>query len=73
MGLVFSTEEGHALCDRCDKDLDLTAPDMFWQLLKEKELVVIITHQQPSQSSTTGLSISSPRTLTYVEENDIRH
>lgn len=70
---AFTTEEGRALCDKCDKDLDLTAPEMFWQLLMEKEFVAMITPQQASQSSATGPSISSPRTLTYVEENAIRY
>ena len=66
----FTTEDGRTLCDRCDKDMGLTAPDMFWQLLMEKEFIAIVTKQQASQS---GVSTSSPRKLTYIEENAVRY
>ena len=70
---VFSTDEGRALCDTCDKNLNLAAPDIFWQLWMEKEFITMISQQEASHSSATDLSISSPRKLTYVEENAVRY
>ena len=66
----FTTEDDRTPCDRCDNDMSLTAPDMFWQLLMEKEFIAIVTEQQASQS---GVSASSPRKLTYIEENAVRY
>ena len=62
----FTTEDGRTLCDRCDNDMSLTAPDMFWQLLMEKEFITIVTKQQASQS---GVSASSPRKLTHLGQD----
>lgn len=67
----FTTEDGRTLCDRCDKHFSLTAPNMFWQLLMEKEFIAVVTEQQLASQS--GVSTSSPRKLTYIEENAVRY
>ena len=59
------------LCDRCDKDLNLSPPNVL-ATADRKEFIAMIT-QQVAQSFEAAVSISSPRTLTYVEENSIRY
>ena len=71
----FSTEEGRQLCDTCDKAMGLSAPDMFWQLLLEREFLAKICQQQATVTAdpSTSTSPPSPRILTYVEENAVRY
>ena len=35
----FSLENGIDMCNACDRALTLSAPEMFWQLLMEKEFL----------------------------------
>ena len=71
----FSTEEGRQLCDTCDKAIGLSAPDLFWQLLLEREFLEKISQQQATVTAdpSTSTSPPSPRILTYVEENAVRY
>ena len=68
----FSTEEGRQFCDTCDKAMGLSAPDLFWQLLLEREFLAKVSQQQATVTANPSTS-SSPRKLTYVEENAVRY
>ena len=71
----FSIEEGFEMCNTCDKALNLTAPETFWQLLMEKEFIeMMMSQQQTSHTSSAHSSDSSPsRSLTFIEENAVRY
>ena len=68
----FSTEKSRQFCDTCDKAMGLSAPDLFWQLLLEREFLAKISQQQAIVTADSSTS-SSPRKLTYVEENAVRY
>ena len=70
----FSIEEGFEMCRTCDKALNLEGPEIFWQLLIEKEFIGQLTSElQAADSSSSSSEPCSSRTLSHVEENAVRY
>ena len=70
----FSIEEGFEMCRTCDKALNLEGPEIFWQLLIEKEFVGQLTLKlQAADGSSSSSEPCSSHTLLHVEENAVRY
>ena len=70
----FSIEEGFEMCRTCDKGLNLEGPEIFWQLLIEKEFVGQLTSEsQAADGSSSSSDPCSSCTLSHVEENAVRY
>ena len=61
------------MCNTCDKALNLAAPETFWQLLMENGKLCEQQTSGASMSAAHSSASTSPRSLSYIEENAVRY
>ncbi len=68
----FSINKGYKMCSNFEKAVEMTMPEMLWQILMEKEFQELVKSQLLVSESSCSHA-STPRVLSVIESNAVRY